>query len=146
MKNLLVLAAFPLLGACYEYSPFTPTSDTLGKPIRAELTDGGTAHAVAFVGPGADYIDGNLASLTDSTVTISVTDLGRQNGSEESWKGEPVTLAKADVSSMSLRKSSASRSAALTALVVGGAALVARAVKGSEGTIKTVPGGTPGGR
>ena len=145
MKTHLVLSAV-LLTACYEYSAFTPTQNTIGKAVRVQLTDAGTSRVAAFVGPNANYLDGNLSTLTDTTYTLSLTDLGRRNGTEESWKGEPLTLARADVNSITLRKASAGRSAALTGLLMGGAFLVARAIHGNEGTIITKPGGTPGGK
>ena len=135
-----------LLSACYEYTTFSANQDTLGKAVRVNLSDAGTRHVAAFVGPNADYVDGNLAALTDTTYTLSLTDLGRRNGTEESWKGEPLTLARADVNSIALRKASAARSAGLTGLLVGGAFLVARAIHGNEGTVVVKPGGTPGGQ
>jgi hypothetical protein len=145
MKTRLVLSAL-LLSACYQYNAFSPTQDTLGKPVRVELTGAGTENVARFVGPSAGYLDGNLAEITDSTYTLALTDLGRRNGTEEGWKGEPLTLSKADVNSIALRKASPARSAGVTAFLVGGAFLLARAIHGSEGTVVTKPGGTPGGQ
>ncbi len=141
----LSVAGFALAG-CYDYAAFAPSQADLGQPIRVELTELGSKHATGFVGPEAGYIDGRLSSLTDSLYTISITDIGRRNGSEESWKGEPLDLAREDVRSIGLRRASTAKSTGLTALIVGGAALIARAIHGSEGTIKSGPGGTPGGR
>jgi hypothetical protein len=98
------------------------------------------------VGPGADYVDGNLTSMTDSAYTISLVALGRRNGTEETWKGEPVTLSIADVESMGLRRADTGRSAALTAALIGGAALVARTISGGEKAIVTKPGGSSSGQ
>jgi hypothetical protein len=145
MKPHLVLSAV-LLSACYEYSAFNPTQDTLGKAVRVQLRGAGTDNVARFVGPNAEYLDGNLAAMTDTTYTLSLADLGRRNGTEELWKGEPLTLSKADVNSIALRKASGTRSAGLAGLLLGGAFLVARAIHGNEGTIITKPGGTPGGR
>ena len=145
MKTHLVLSAV-LLSACYEYTAFNPTQDTLGKAVRVQLTSTGTDRMARYVGPNADYLDGNLASLSDSTYTLALTDLGRRNGTEESWKGEPVTLARTDVGSIALRKASATRSTGLTALLAGGALLIAKAIHGNEGTVVSKPGGTPGGQ
>jgi hypothetical protein len=137
MQKIFVIAALSLCGACYQYSAFRPTPTTVGKAVRVQLTYDGTARVAALVGPGADYLDGNLTSLTDSAYTISLLDLGRRNGTEETWKGEVVTVSKSDVESIELRKASASKSAALTAALVGGAALVARAIGAGEGAIRT---------
>jgi hypothetical protein len=145
MKTHLVLSVV-LLSACYEYSAFSPTHDTLGKAIRVGLTGAGTDNVARFVGPNAEYLDGNLATMTDTTYTLSLTDLGRRNGAEESWKGEPLTVSKRDVNSISLRKASPTRSAGLAGLLAAGAFLVARAIHGNEGTVITKPGGTPGGK
>jgi hypothetical protein len=141
MKKIFVIAVLSLCGACYQYSAFQPNLTTLGKAVRVQLTYDGTAHVAALVGPGADYLDGNLTSLTDSAYTIALADLGRRNGTEETWKGEAVTVSRSDVESIELRKASPSKSAALTAALVGGAALVARAIGAGEGAIRTRAGG-----
>ncbi len=146
MKILALSVAGLALASCYDYATFAPSQADLGQPVRVELTEVGSTHAMGSVGPGADYIDGRLASLTDSLYTISITDIGRRDGSQESWKGESLSLVRGDVRSIGLRKGSTARSAGLAALIVGGAALIARAIHGSEGTIKSSPGGTPGGR
>jgi hypothetical protein len=145
MKTGIVLSLV-LLGACYEYTPFNPSDASIGKPVRVQLTNTGTEHVISFVGPHADYLDGNLVTLTDSSFTISLADLGRQNGSEESWNGEPVTVRRTDVSSIGFRQASRGKSAAMTALIAGGAVLVGRAVGGISGTGVTKPGGTGNGQ
>ena len=144
--RIRVVLCIPLLAACYEYKPFQPSDVSVGKSVRVELTYVGTEHVAGLVGPNADYLDGNLASLTDSTYTIALSDLGRRNGSEESWKGEPVTLKKGDVGSIALRKAAPGKSAAMTAMIVGGAALLGRAISGISGTGVTKPGGTGSGQ
>ncbi|HET9634476.1 MAG TPA: hypothetical protein VFP26_00980 [Gemmatimonadaceae bacterium] len=141
MKKLVGFAALSMCGACYQYAAFQPTTSTLGQAVRVQLTDAGTARVASLVGPGASYLDGNLASLTDSSYTIAVTDLGRLNGTEETWKGEQATVYRSEAASIELRKAAPGRSAALTAALVGGAALVARAMGAGEGAIRTRVGG-----
>lgn len=145
MKPFFVLLAVVLSG-CYEYAAFQPSQTSLGKPVRVQLTESGTEHVIAMVGPAADYLDGNLAAMTDSTYTIALSDVGRRNGSEESWKGEPVTFRRSDAESIALRKASPGKSAGMTALLVGGAALIGRAIGGISGTGVTKPGGTGNGQ
>src|SRR5689334_12495440 len=122
MKRVFVIAALSLCGACYQYTSFQPTSSTVGQAVRVQLTDAGTIHVASLVGPGASYLDGNLSSISDSSLTIGVMALGRQNGTEEGWRGEQVTVARTEASSIALRKAAPGRSAALTAALVGGAA------------------------
>src|SRR2546423_11259906 len=146
MNKYIVIATLAFCGACYQYSAFQPSSSTVGKAVRIQLTDQGTAHLAALVGPGADYVDGNLSAMTDSSFTLSLTALGRRNGTEERWKGEVVSVSHADVESIELRKASASKSAALTAALVGGAALIARTIGGGGGAIRTRGGGGSNGQ
>jgi len=146
MKKLFAIAAVSLCGACYQYAAFQPTTSTMGQAVRVTLTDAGSSHVAALVGPGAAYLDGNLASLTDSAYTVALADLGRRNGTEETWKGEQVTVARTEVASIELRKAAPGRSAALTAALVGGAALVARAIGAGEGMIRTRAGGPSSGQ
>ena len=146
MNKLFVIVAVSLCGGCYQYAAFQPTTSTTGQAVRVTLTDAGTSHVASLVGPGAAYLDGNLASMTDSAYTIALADLGRVNGTEEPWKGEQVTVARGEVSSFELRKAAPGRSAALTAALVGGAALVARALGAGEGAIRTRVGGPGSGQ
>jgi hypothetical protein len=141
MNKFVVIAGLLMCSACYQYSQFQPTASALGKAVRVRLTDAGTAHVASLVGPGANYLDGNLASLTDSTYTISLADLGRRNGTEETWKGEAISLARSDVESIGVRRASGGKSAALAAALVGGAVLVARSIGAGEGAIRTRTGG-----
>ena len=146
MQKLLVIAMVSLCSACYQYAACQPTTSTTGQAVRVTLTDAGTSRVASLVGPGAAYLDGNLISLTDSTYTIALADLGRIIGTEEAWKGEQVTVARGDVSAFELRKATPGRSAALTAALVGGAALVARAMGAGEGAIRTRVGGPGSGQ
>ena len=146
MNKYVAIAMLACCAACYQYTAFQPTSSTVGKAVRVQLTDQGTAHLAAMVGPGADYVDGNLTAMTDSSFTLSLTALGRRNGTEEGWKGEAVTVSHLDVESIELRKASASKSAALTAALVGGAALIARSIGGGEGAVRTRTGGGSSGQ
>jgi hypothetical protein len=146
MNKLVVLTVAAVCGACYQYAAFEPAPTTLGKAVRVQLSDAGTSHVAALLGPGAAYLDGNLVSMTDSAYTIALADLGRRNGTEETWKGEQVTVSRSEVSSIELRKAAPGRSAALTAALVGGAALVARAIGAGEGAIRTRVGGPSGGQ
>ena len=114
MNKLFVIVAVSLCAGCYQYAAFQPTTSTTGQAVRITLTDAGTSHVASLVGPGAAYLDGNLASMTDSAYTIALADLGRVNGTEEPWKGEQVTVARGEVSSFELRKAAPGRSAALT--------------------------------
>ena len=141
MKKFFVIAALAVCSACYQYTSFQPSNSTVSQAVRIQLTDAGTTRVAALVGPGASYLDGNLAALTDSAYTISLMDLGRRNGTEETWKGEQVTVPRSEVASIELRKASASRSAALTAALIGGAALVARSIGAGEGAARTRAGG-----
>lgn len=141
MNKFIVIAGLLFSSACYQYNQFQPTQSALGKAVRVQLTDAGTTHVASLVGPGADYLDGNLASLTDSTYTISLADLGRRNGTEETWKGEAISLSRSDVESIGVRKASGGKSAALAAALVSGAVLVARSIGAGEGAIRTRTGG-----
>ncbi|HJQ12616.1 MAG TPA: hypothetical protein VJ840_16405 [Gemmatimonadaceae bacterium] len=146
MKKKFVIAFVAVCSGCYQYAAFQPTPTTVGKVVRVQLTDAGTARIAPLVGPGAGYVEGNLSSLTDSSYSIALAALGRRNGTEEAWKGEQVTLSHSDVGSIQLRKASAGKSAALTAALVSGAALVARAIGAGEGAARTKTGGSSSGQ
>lgn len=102
-----------------------------GTTVRLTLTDAGTAHLATVLGPGAASVAGRVTSVTDSGVTLGVTRVTRLTGVGEAWKGEAVTVPRADVASAAHEEVSVPRSILAAGAVVAGAVLAARVIGGS---------------
>lgn len=139
-----LVIGFLLMTACHNYVPVTSQSVAPGRMAQVRLTDRGAADLAQFVGPYARVIEGRVASIDDSTIAMSVTELTRANDVTETWRGERVTVPRSNVAELSLAQFSKSR----TGVLIAGMALVgvvAGAALGGGGGFGSSGGGRTGG-
>jgi hypothetical protein len=86
----MVLAS-GLLGGCYTYG-YAPESPVPGTSLAVDLNDAGRAQLENNVGPEVATVEGTLASVTDSAMTLQVARTRTLRGSVQPWAGESVTL------------------------------------------------------
>ena len=129
-----------LMTACHTYTPVTTQGVTPGARLQARLTDRGAADLAQYVGPYARIVEGRVTQATDSVLVMSVTELTRANGVEETWRGESVTLNRNSIADLSVPKVSRTRSILLAGGIV--AALVGIGL--ALGTESGVSGKGPG--
>ena len=90
-------------GACYRYTPIDSSSPALGSEVRVRLTDAGAITLAPLVGNRIETVDGRVASVADTAVTLSVTGTIDRLGSEVIWKGEHVVFPRSTVGSFERR-------------------------------------------
>ena len=90
-------------GACYRYTPIDSASPALGSEVRLRLTDAGAITMAPLVGNRIEVVDGHIASVTDSAMTLSVTQTTDRLGSEVTWKGEQVVFPRTTVAGLERR-------------------------------------------
>ncbi|HEX5580903.1 MAG TPA: hypothetical protein VFX39_04945 [Gemmatimonadaceae bacterium] len=117
----LLLGAF-LASGCYHYTPVAPVDVQPGRRVRAELGDQGAAELARWVGPRSVSVEGRVENVSDSALTISVTEVVRRNGVTEPWQGESVLVPRSYVASLRQRRFDRTRTLLLSAGVA--AALV----------------------
>ena len=143
-STLTAAAACCLLVGCYTYRPL-PAVDAVmpgpGTQVEARLTTAGAADLASQVGPDVLLLEGQVLSADSSGVTLAVNrvETGRHIGSD--WKGEHVTLPRADVASLLVRRLSVGGTALLGGLAGGGLA-AAFALIGGTGSASGL--GSPG--
>lgn len=130
MRIPALLAVLVLVSACHVYVPLPTATAQHGQRVRVMLTDQGTVNVARFVGPRVTIIDGNVAAADDSGVTLGVLQITKADGVEEYWKGEAVTIPKADISTIRLQKLSRTRSAILAGSTLAVAIAVQKAFGG----------------
>lgn len=140
------LATATLLStACHTYTPVTGQGIEPGGVVRVRLTDRGAVDVTSSVGPYARAIEGRVSSVTDSTVVLSVIELTRANGQEETWRGESVAVPRSGVAEMATPKVSRSRSWLLAGGLLAGAAALGAVIGGTDGGVSKGSGGSSGG-
>lgn len=143
----LVVAAAPLIGACYVYSPVMTPQPLPGARLALDLNDQGRAALVTSVGPEVARVEGALVSNTGGEYLIQVSDVRALHGVRTKWSGEAVSFRQEYVKGIRERRLSRGRTAfavaGLLGAVVGVAASTGLAGFGSgEGDGR--PGGGPG--
>lgn len=131
------------VSGCYRYEPVLVAAPARGDRLNAELTDEGSKAVAALVGPRVRSVEGEFVARNDSALTLAVRIVRKENGVEDYWKGEPVSMPRAAVSRLAERRLARGR----TTLVAGLAALGAVSLGlllgdqlGSSGDVSTATG------
>ncbi|MFL5577613.1 MAG: hypothetical protein ACJ79S_16785 [Gemmatimonadaceae bacterium] len=130
-----VVVATILSTACHTYVPAPDGSVAPGAVVLVRLTDRGAADVTSSVGPYARTIEGRLNSLTDSAVVVSVNEVTRANGGEETWRGETVSVQRNGVAELAVPKVSRSRSALLAGGLLAGIVALGVAFGGAGSSV-----------
>jgi len=123
---LLLIVLFANLTACTVYVPVTGAiSQTSPRKVKVTLTDTGSVSVAPKIGQRARIVQGVLQSMTDSTITLTVTQVSREGGIEDSYAGDALTLSTGDYEKVEQGKTSVSRSLLLAGAIIAGAFVVA---------------------
>jgi hypothetical protein len=125
LTNVVASLGVVGLAACQVYTPIAVSPAGVGTEVRVTLTDQGMATLAPTIGASARQMEGHITAVTDTSVTIGVTDLTRFNGVEETWKGEPVAIRRSDIATVERKQTSVARSIVLAGLIIGGTAAIA---------------------
>ena len=128
-------------GACTTYTSIgaipAPTSET----IRLSLTDAGQGEVLGPLGTRVKSVEGQVCSVSDSTVTMSVTEVGRVLADPETFHGETVAIASRYIVGIERKHVQVRRSLMIAGAIVGGALWIAS--QGHGNVTFGPPGGPP---
>lgn len=100
--------------------------------VRVSLTDAGTRVSFGSLGSGATSMEGRLASVTDSTLSLDVTEVTRVSGDDEPRAGERVTILRGNIASVESRKTDVPRSLLAAGALIGGAFAIRSAIGSAD--------------
>jgi hypothetical protein len=124
-RSLASLGMTALFAACFQYNTTAPgTVVPAGQSVRLDLTDAGRVAVAPMAGEGVDRIEGIVDIVQSDTIQLQVTSLRRRDIAE-SWTRERLKVAARDVTQVSQRRFSPTR----TALLIGAIALGASTVR-----------------
>ena len=143
-------AAFAVCGTlstgCYGYTPIESSArPSLGADVRVLLTDAGAVALAPWIGNRVALVDGRLAAVVDTSVTISVTGTTDRLGNETPWRGEQVVIPRAMVDGFQRRSLDRGKSYVVGSIAAGVVAAVGVGftIAGSGGGSRAGTGGTP---
>lgn len=140
-----VSVAAVLTVGCYTYTPVNPNAALSGQRTRVDLTEAGSFAVASFIGPYGRSLEGRITQKDDSGMVVSVTQLTRRSGVEETWRGESVRVPNSAVESVSLPKLSRVRSTLLAGGILATTLGLAAGLGGGSVLGKS-SGGTGGGK
>lgn len=114
-----LVAATPLVGACYVYAPVMTPEPPEGMRLALDLSDQGRAALVTSVGPDVARVEGTLLSDTGGQYLMRISDVLGTQGTRTKWTGESVSVPQAFVKRVRERKLSGRRTAFAVAGLVG---------------------------
>ena len=145
-RSLATLGMTLVLASCFQYNTTAPgTVVAAGQSVRLDLTDAGRVDVAPMAGAGVDRIEGIVDAFESDTIRLQVTALRRRD-IPESWTRERLKVAARDVSQVSVRRFSPTRTALLAGAIVVGASSFRFGTSDSFLGGKKSPGTTPGGR
>src|SRR5437867_4507644 len=118
-RSGVLIAAIPLLGACYVYEPVVTPEPERGMRVALDLNDQGRAALVTSVGPEAARVDGALVSDVGGEYVIRVADVVGIQGVRTKWNGETVSVRQEHVKRIRERRFSRGRTVFAIAGVLG---------------------------
>ncbi len=143
MRRRLTAGVLLSCCACQAYTPISVTPATAAQDVRVNLTEAGMAASFGRLGSGAASMEGRLENVSDSTLSLSVTQLTRSGGDDEARASESVTIPRSQIASVEHRQTSVVRSLLAAGAAAGGAFLVARAIGNGDQTGAARGGGGP---
>lgn len=134
VNRTLWIAALLGCGACQRYVELGSVPSALEGDVRLTLLDDRSGISYGAIGSSVRQVEGTVLSASDSAISLSVTDVTRANGFDESWPGETVTIPRQDVAAVEGKRLSFPRTLATIGAVVAGSFVARGAINGAEGS------------
>jgi len=140
---LILLATVAALSGTGCYGYYQPVNSNLaGHQIQLSITDSGAVILAPQIGVGIESVDGQLVTDSAAHYVVSVSGIRRRDGIEADWRGEPVYIPHALVSSVMERRFSRARTTLFAVATTIALVSVKHAFGGAGGA--TAPNGSPG--
>lgn len=123
-----MLLLVPLLAGCYEMVPTTTRPPSLGDRVAVKLSAEGSARMTAQVGPGVAGIEGRLASMTDSALTLDVILVRTAAAGDVLMRGITATVPRTAVEALEVERLSVRRTSLFIGGLTAGVVLAGRAI------------------
>jgi hypothetical protein len=124
LVGVLIAGSF-LCSACSTYTSVSPGVAPESGTVRLSMNDAGRTEALPRLGGQVTSVEGEVRSISDSSVTIAVTEVSRASSDAESYHGEAVTIPSRYIGAIEKKRVQVARSLLVAAALIGGAIWVA---------------------
>jgi hypothetical protein len=126
IRYALMSASLLTTAACTEYTPIHGTGVAPGYDVRVRLTDKGAVNLVPRIGPRARQLQGTLRQLSDTSMVVLVRKVVREDGGEDTYDGQEISIPSADIELAETSKTSVSKSILAAGGILASALLIAK--------------------
>jgi hypothetical protein len=130
-----------MLTSCTTYTPVVRMSAPTRETIRLSLTDASRTEVLGPLGAQVTSVEGTVRAVTDSAITMSVTEVGRTSSDAERFHGETVMIPSRFIVGVERKRVQVGRSLMIAGAVIGGALWIA--TQGHGDVTSRPPGGPP---
>jgi len=135
-----------LSAGCYTLEPAGGVTPEVGTGVAFDINDAGRVALGGSMGPEIDQIEGRLLSKDGADYVVGVTTVHLLKGGTQVWHGESVRISPNYVNTVYLRRFSAGKTIAISAIGIGAVAALTGVVLVTSGALDpgSDSGGSPG--
>ena len=133
-----ILVTGLLAEACTTYTAIDTVPPPASETIKISLTDAARTQTLGPLGTQVKSVEGEVRSVSDSSVTMAVEEVGRVSSDAERFNGEPVTIPSRYIVGIERKRVQVRRSLLIAGAMIGGAIWIAAQGHGN------VTAGSPG--
>jgi hypothetical protein len=136
-----IVASSFLCVACASYTSITPGLAPSSGTVRLSLNDAGRAETLAPFGRQLTSVEGDVRSVSDSAITIAVSEVSRASSGVEQYHGEAMTIPSRYIGVIERKHVQVVRSFAIAGAILAGAIWIG--TQGHGDVTYRSPGGPP---
>lgn len=127
--------------ACSAYTSINPGLAPGSGTVRLSLNDAGRSEILAPFGKQLTSVEGDVRSVTDSAITIAVSEVSRSSSDVERYHGEAMTIPSRYIGTIERKHVQVGRSLAIAGALLAGAIWIG--TQGHGDVTYRSPGGPP---
>jgi hypothetical protein len=122
LKQLVgVVVASSFLPACATYTSIAPSLAPASGTVRLSMNDAGRTETLPSLGGQVSSVEGEVRSISDSAVTIAVSEISRVSSDVETYHGAAVTIPSRYIGAIERKHVRVARSLLVAGALVAGA-------------------------
>jgi hypothetical protein len=137
----VVVASSILCVACSTYTSITPALAPSSGIVRLSFNDAGRTETLAPFGKQLTSVEGEVRSVSDSAITIAVSEVSRASSDIEQYHGEAMTIPSRYIGAVERKHVQVARSLAIAGAILAGAIWIG--TQGHGDVTYRTPGGPP---
>ena len=118
LVGVIISGSF-LCSACSTYISVAPALAPTSGTVRLSMNDAGRTEALPRLGGQVTSVEGEVRSISDSTVTIAVSEVSRASSDAESYHGEAVTIPSRYIGAIERKRLQVARSLLIAGAFIG---------------------------